>query len=350
MATSSTQRDAITFDNDDFEVGVVIRLFLDAIYTGSMEDCADSLRVNSTMHVVDFARKWECQGVLDMIGRIVKNDLNRYIGYRASDNVDGSEKFDLLDLFLLAVKLELHEVAGDCLRQRPGTEWGSCDTSAEPDRSTLEPNTLSEQPVESLKSLDSIAGFSVFTLAASPYAYFLKLQPNIVWALLRSSHLAMNNINGKAYEERFADEFVRIMRLACKYLSSNKFVSADGRPFGFQRGSTRVPEATKGGGVNGKSGQSLETQARLGRLRCDESDGSCHNGGRRITVCKVNWETINSNPNNTRTSGVIRNPDCHRSTCSTHHLVYHCPTPHAYSTWQTCNVSLYLKRRPTENA
>lgn len=210
MAASSTQRDPITFTDDKFEVGVVIRSFLDAIQNSRIDDCANTLVVNSSMYVVDFARKWECQGVLDMMERIITSQLRGY--------ATRVEVCDLLDLFLLATKLERYDLAGDCLRTELVTtrdDQGSvhlCDSS-------LSPNRQSEQPVEGLQTFGSIQGASVFDLGASCYLDFLQFQPSVVWALLRSNHHAKNNTNGKKFEQNLGDEFVKLRRVARKSLA-----------------------------------------------------------------------------------------------------------------------------------
>ena len=208
MATSSIQRDTITFTDDNFEVGVVIRSFLDGVYSSSMEDCTNYLKVNSTMYVIDFARKWECQVVLNMIELVVKLNLGGREGIKEFD-------FDSLDLFLLAVKLERYQLAGDCLRDRKSSHWGNDEVASLNDTS-LSPNVRSDQQVTGWDDLDSIPEVSVFDLSASHYRDFLQVPPNIVWALMRANRLAKAHTNGQDFKDNLGDEFVKLMRLGCK--------------------------------------------------------------------------------------------------------------------------------------
>ena len=212
MANSTTQRDPITFTNNAFEVGVVIRSFLDGVYSSSMEDCTHYLKANSTKYVIDFARKWECQGVLDMIELVVRLNIRGYKGIV-------TETFGLLELFLLAVKLERYELAGDCLRDREGERWSNDkndeNDECNEDKSSLA-NVQSDQRVDGWTDLDSIPEFSVFDLTASNYEDFLEIPSNIVWALMRANQLAKLNTNGKDFKDNLGDGFVKLMRLGCK--------------------------------------------------------------------------------------------------------------------------------------
>jgi len=200
IANSTIQRDPITFTDDKLEVGPVIRSFLDGVYSSSMEDCANRLKANTTKYVVDFARKWECQGVLNMIELVVRLNIR---GLKDIKPVP----FHLFDLFLLAIKLERYELAGDCLRDRDGQQWGinegEEDDHDENDKrdNYLPANLQSDQRVDGWLHLQAGAGISVFDLSASHYEDFVEIPPNIVWALMRANRLAKINANGKDFED-----------------------------------------------------------------------------------------------------------------------------------------------------
>jgi len=187
------QRNPITFTDDKFEVGLVIRSFLDGVYSNSMEGCADRPNVSSTKFIVDFARKWECQGVWDMIEHVVRVNIR---GYQSID----TSLCDSFDLFLLAVKLERYELAGECLRQPRVQFWDASDQPFPEYDPPLSPNVQSDQQVAGWEDLKPIPGISVFDLCSSCHLDFLEIPPNIVWALLRASYLAKINTNGKDFE------------------------------------------------------------------------------------------------------------------------------------------------------
>jgi hypothetical protein len=99
MATTTAKRDHITFTDEKIEVGVVIRVFLDTIYTWVL-DVGDRTTSNSNLYLIDFAIKWECQPILDMVERNVKLELIP------------NAKADMFDLFLMAIKMSKYELAG----------------------------------------------------------------------------------------------------------------------------------------------------------------------------------------------------------------------------------------------
>lgn len=225
MATTNNQRDPITFTDIQVEVGVVVRLFLDAIYTRAIEGVGLSEYTNSTIHLIDFARKWECQEILDMIERDIRF------------NISADDRRDLFDQFLLAIKMEKYELAGHCLRCDPPMIWNNdpVDGSGEWDGLVL--YAKSDQTVKAFQNLDPIAESSVFDLTASAYSNFLSLPPNIVWTLLRSSHLARIDAGGDTYECKLGNEFVKLMRLGCEYQIIIHYIcssNSDTRPSHFQ--------------------------------------------------------------------------------------------------------------------
>jgi len=69
MATSSSQRDPITFPDKKMETGVVLRRFLDAIHTGAVEGIGFSEYTLTIKRLIRFARKWECPEVVAMISQ-----------------------------------------------------------------------------------------------------------------------------------------------------------------------------------------------------------------------------------------------------------------------------------------
>jgi hypothetical protein len=219
MATSTTQQNPVTFTDDKFEVGIVIRLFLDAVYTGVVDDFANTDNVNSTMYVIDFARTWECQWLLNAVERCVDFNLSKLDETECPD-------YDNFDLFRIAVKLERYELAGACIRAKSGLVWNDEIKTLSSD--TLSPNFTSAQPVRALSDLQPIEGASVFDLSAGPCTILLELPPNVAWALLRSNHIANTKDNGNSIEGNHADEFVKIMRLACESAFTGVH-SADGR-------------------------------------------------------------------------------------------------------------------------
>jgi len=209
LAPASTHRNPIAFPDESFEVGIVVRAFLDAIYTGAIDDCTYRDNINVTMYLVDFARKWECQMLIDSIERVVKFDVH-VLGGQPCANCDE------VDLFLLAVKLNRYELAGRCLRTEPATVWNEEVRFLPAD--SLSPNLQSDEPVTALSKMHPIEGVDIFDLSAGSYSLFLELSPNIVWILLRSTYLAKKSENGKSFRINLGDEFVKLTRVACAYL------------------------------------------------------------------------------------------------------------------------------------
>jgi hypothetical protein len=60
VATTPTQRDPITFTDKELESGIVIRLFLDYIYTGQIKGIGHQDETNTILVLIEFAKKWEC--------------------------------------------------------------------------------------------------------------------------------------------------------------------------------------------------------------------------------------------------------------------------------------------------
>jgi hypothetical protein len=193
MATSTAQRDHITFTDETMETARVIKMFLDAIYKGSVDGVGDTHRTAKISKLIVFARKWECEAVLHMIDREIRANVT-------------SSRRDLLDQFEMAVQMEQYELAGDCLKYRPGMKWGN-----------TEPGDIElGNQAKSAGELQELGGVSVFDLAAMSHQSFVALDPSVAWALLRSTRLAQKTQNGEEFEENLGDEFVKLMRIIRK--------------------------------------------------------------------------------------------------------------------------------------
>jgi hypothetical protein len=87
------------------------------------------------------------------------------------------------------------------LRYRPPVKWTS----------------LKDKPIKTWDDCE-VVGASVFDLTAMEHRRFIKLDPDTVWALLRSTHLAKNNQDDGRFEQKLGDEFVKLMRVKCKWI------------------------------------------------------------------------------------------------------------------------------------
>jgi hypothetical protein len=199
MATTTTQRDPITFTDGQMENEKAITAFLDVIYTWSIKDVGHEDSVGN-IHLIEFARKWECQPIIEMISRDITYNIKR------------PKPGDIYEQFLLAIGMDNYELAADCLRYRPIMPW-----SGEPSANPPDPVSLhSRQPSVAFLALEPLEGHNVFDMSASNFACFTELPLDVVWALLRSWNIAKSaNIEGK-FETMFGDEFVKIMRTACE--------------------------------------------------------------------------------------------------------------------------------------
>lgn len=200
MATTTTQRDPITFTDENIEVGVVIRIFLDTTRTWVL-DVEDRATANSNLHLIDFAIKWECQPILDTVERNLKLELAPHANSA------------MFDLFLMSIKISKYELAGQCLKRI--SLWKAEDTSFEM-HDRLSRDFASDHSLPLVKG-ESIDGASVFDLSASDTQTFLSIPPIIVCVLLRASRLAREDIRGNIpFNDKLGDHFVKIMREACK--------------------------------------------------------------------------------------------------------------------------------------
>lgn len=206
VATSTTQKDPITFTDEEMENEDTIEAFLDVIYTWSIENLGNSDYTSLHLNLISFARKWECQTILEMVERGIEID------------VAGGAKCDVFEHFLLAISFGKYELAAECLRDRPGMKW-----SQQPwvIRSPLS-STTEEQ--RSMCQMGPIGGHSVFDLSASAYESFADIPLEVIWALLRSWNLARSSTDNKPFETKLGDEFVKIMRTACEYLLSPAYL------------------------------------------------------------------------------------------------------------------------------
>jgi hypothetical protein len=212
MATTTTQRDSVQFTDEKIEVGIIIRVFLDAIYNRTLDEVGREGQANLYLGLIDFAKKWETQVIMSMIEVQVELHIRRPEGY------------DLFDLFLLTVKIQSFELAAECLRL--SASWSDVASTASTDDLAI--NYQSDEPLPNV--LEPIPGASVFDLSASEQESFLSLPPTIVLVLLRASRLAKEKSQDqRPYETRFGDEFLEIMRKACKCHHA-RYACTDSRP------------------------------------------------------------------------------------------------------------------------
>ena len=185
MATTTTQRDPITFTDENIEVGVVIRIFLDTIHTWVL-DVGDRATANSNLHLIDFAIKWECQPILDMVERDLKLEL-------APDANSA-----MFDLFLMSIKISKYELAGQCLKRI--SLWKAEDTSFEM-HDRLSRDFASDHSLPLVKG-ESIDGASVFDLSASDTQTFLSIPPIIVCVFTTSLKACPGGYKGQHSVQR----------------------------------------------------------------------------------------------------------------------------------------------------
>lgn len=197
MATSSTQRNPIIFTDEIFEVGRVIRLFLDAIYDGSIEGINDDAQIIIILGLIKFAEKWECQTIFDMFDQRIRLSL-----------LGSEDVLDSLDQFLIAVEMKRFELAGRMLRIRPSQQW----------------DVPKAQSSTGFKRGNVIGDHSVFDLSATSFPFYVSVEPEIAWALLRSSLVAKEDTTSGHYEDKLGDEFVRLMRTKCECPTASTFL------------------------------------------------------------------------------------------------------------------------------
>lgn len=197
MATISSQRDAITFTDKTMETGIVLRMFLDAIYTDTVDGVGESDYTEWIKNLIRFAKKWDCPQILTMVGQGIQ--LNLEVGQE-----------DLFDQFFLAIELDDYELAAACLRYRPVMNWDGM-------------NDKADQEIRSFTEIGSLSQ-NVFEISATPYVSYCRVEPEIAWALLRSANVANLTQNGKHFEENYGDEFLKLMRIQCEYFPDDVMV------------------------------------------------------------------------------------------------------------------------------
>jgi hypothetical protein len=157
-----------------------------------MKDVGECDQARVALYLIDFARKWECQPILEMIERGI------------ACNIREPTRGDLFEQFLLAFDLGKYELAADCLRYQPAMNWVLSEPSAADTRA--------------LSDLPALGGHNVFDLSASHYSIFTDVPSEAVWALLRSWNIAKNTSSEEAFETVLGDEFLKIMRMARKWI------------------------------------------------------------------------------------------------------------------------------------
>ena len=185
LANTPTQRDPITFTDKEVESGIVIRLFLDYIYTGQIKGIGHQDETNTILVLIEFAKKWECPTIFDTIEQKIRLNI-------------GKVEYGQFEHFLMAVYMKNYELAGELLRIHPAPKWEPAE---------------SEQAVTNLDNIAPVSGFSVFDITTIDFNSYQALDAEVAWALLRSLHVGRENLDSDDFEKTLGDEFVRLMRI-----------------------------------------------------------------------------------------------------------------------------------------
>jgi hypothetical protein len=199
MPHSSARKDPVYLTDEKLERSGVLKVLLDIMYTLKTADI-DALVMFA---VLDLAEKWDFDHVRHTIRR---------------DSADHGSSKCTFHLFELSIKFKDPSLIAGFPRSRHNAKWTNSPTGSAID--TFRRRDLIRQVYDEaapgLLNQSYVGGGRIFDAATRAYGDFLLTPPTVLWALLRATYVGTTVLPAKIDSDKVADEFERLLKLACK--------------------------------------------------------------------------------------------------------------------------------------
>jgi hypothetical protein len=198
MPSFAVRRDTIHLTDEKLERSRVLKILLDIMY--SLE--TTEIYSGEMFTVLDLADKWDSAHVRHTIRRdLSQHDSTRYKSRR----------------FHLSIRLKDPGLIAGFPRHEHDFVWSASRTDSAIDsfRKQRLVRPVYDEAAPGLLNESFVKGGRLFDAATWSYGAFLLTPPTVLWALLRATYVGTTK-PAKIDHEKVADEFERLLTLACK--------------------------------------------------------------------------------------------------------------------------------------